>query len=66
MYELTKLSAPGWTKQFSSPLETYIELQHYICNMCIEEFINELSHSPKDVHDLLYTACGAEFMLEKL
>lgn len=66
MYELTKLSEPGWQKQFPTLLETYIELQHYICDMCIEEFVNKLSRPPEDIHDLLWTTCGAEFMLEKL
>ena len=64
MFELTKLSAPGWEKQFQTSLEVYMELQHYICNMCIEEFNDQFHTNPDDMHDLLWTACGAEFMVE--
>ncbi len=66
IYELTKLSGPGWTKRFRTELEVYIELQHYICKMCITEFNHECHRDPKDIHDLLWTACGAEFMVEFL
>lgn len=66
MYELTKLSTPGWQKQFPTVLEAYTELQHYICDNCIEEFISLYSHDPEDIYDLLWTACGAEFMFEQL
>jgi len=58
---LTKLSKPGWEKQYTDKDELKKELYRYICFQCrCEEGVTEAS----DIHHMLWTACGCEFMVE--
>lgn len=60
--KLTKLSSPGWEREFESPIEAQQELYKYICSQCrAEEGITTISSIP----DMLCTACGCEFWYEE-
>lgn len=61
-FTLTKLSEPGWERDFYSKVEVQSELYQHICNQCrSEEGITPLS----GLADMLCTPCGCEFMLEE-
>lgn len=62
-FMLTKLSSPGWDKEFDDEESLRNELVKYICNMCMEE--DELFFN-SSVNDLLATACGCEFWVEEI
>lgn len=55
---LTKLSAPGWEKEFGTKEATRLELSRYICVLC-----RKVEHVTDDssIEDMLSTACGCEF-----
>ena len=68
--KLIKVSAPGWEKDFNSEQELKEELFAHICSTCRSGFeCPEYSEDPVTINselgDLLYTACGCEFMVEK-
>lgn len=65
MWALSKISAPGWEKSFSDEVELYDELLNWICSHCLIEFFEQYNHLPIDAEDLIWTACGAEFMIEE-
>ncbi len=64
-YLLTKLSAPGWEKEFIRESDVRLELSCWVCKDCLDE-LEEDGLDIKDVYNLLLTACGCEFMLEVL
>lgn len=57
-YSLSKLSSPGFTKEYSSELDMKAELFTWVCGLCIEEY-NLTKDSSVD--EMLYTPCGCEF-----
>ena len=58
---LTKLSAPGWEKEYTDKVELQAELYKHICEQCrAEEAVTEIS----SIYDMLNTACGCEFWVE--
>lgn len=60
-YTLIKISAPGWTKEFSSRVSLKEELYQHICSQCCtEDGITPTS----SISDMLGTACGCEFDVE--
>lgn len=60
-YTLIKMSAPGWTKEYSSRVSLKEELYQHICSQCrAEEGITPTS----SIGDMLGTACGCEYMVE--
>ena len=62
IYTLTKLSEPGWERDFYDKVELQRVLYNHICNQCrCEEGITEIS----DLADMLCTPCGCEFMYEE-
>jgi hypothetical protein len=68
-YILHKLSAPGWTKKFTSAGELKEELYQHICAECREGSIDFGGpcvpvYSSSDLSDMLTTACGSEFLVE--
>jgi len=65
MYILTKISEPGWEKTFPNKQLAYEELEPWICKMCKEEHFAEYNEWPSTIEDLLWTACGCEFMGEE-
>ena len=67
MYILTKASEPGWEEKFETEEEVRLKLLPYICPMC-RAIEGVPGGSPPDLNnldDLLGTACGCEFWLEK-
>lgn len=61
MYLLTKLSEPGWEKEFKDKLDAQQELWKHICEQCeCEEGLTEIS----SIDEMLSSACGCEFMFE--
>lgn len=56
MLVLSKISDPGWTREFETYTDVYEILKGYCCRECTSEAL---------VNELLGTACGAEFMLEE-
>lgn len=60
---LSKMSSPGWDKEFKTENQLKTELYKYICGSCIEEFT--LSHR-SSVMDMLASPCGCEFWVEGL
>ena len=59
---LSKMSDPGWDKEFETEDETRRELYKHICFQCqCEEGITENS----SIGDMLYTPCGLEFTVER-
>ena len=61
-YTLIKMSAPGWSKDYSSRGPLKEELFKHICNQCrTEEGIKESS----SIDEMLGTACGCEFDVEE-
>jgi hypothetical protein len=58
---LTKMSVPGWEKEFNTEEETRDELFRYICNECRKD--DEIN-STSDIGLMLGTACGCEFWYE--
>lgn len=65
-YILTKMSDPGWSKQFAVEQDVYEKLCEHICVPCIDEFVEEFGQPPTTIEDLLYTACGCEFCFEEV
>ena len=73
--KLIKLSAPGWEKEFDTEEEVKAELYSHICNLCRKGEIAETDEGefvlwdPVDenssVGDMLWTACGCEFDVER-
>lgn len=62
VFTLTKLSQPGWERDFNSKVDLQRVLYEHICNQCrCEEGVSEIS----EIADLLATACGCEFMYEE-
>lgn len=61
-YVLTKISAPGWEKEFSNKLAARDRLYKHICNYCREDD-SVGPNSP--IEDMLSTACGCEFDFEE-
>lgn len=58
---LTKLSEPGWERDFYDKVALQQTLYEHICNQCrCEEGITEIS----SIADMLATACGCEFDME--
>lgn len=76
VYFLHKLSAPGWTKEFTTSEQLVEELRKHICNLCLS---NEEPYSSvvvdveydgkkylcKDIPTLLSTSCGCEYDVEE-
>lgn len=80
MPKLIKASTPGWEKDFASESEARDELLKYICKAClvggewddIDEnglttgiTVTEDPPDQSDIHALLATPCGCEFLLEE-
>jgi hypothetical protein len=79
IYELCKASAPGWVKEYECEYDARQELLKWICKSCLagsreyigengEVVIDEDGDEPPDqnnIHELLSTACGCEFMYEE-
>lgn len=62
VFTLTKLSQPGWERDFYTKVDLQRVLYEHICNQCrCEEGVSEIS----EIADLLATACGCEFMYEE-
>lgn len=72
--KLYKLSAPGWTKEYTNDIDLKAELYAHICKSCREGNIwkgedegeeDVVLWDPvnenSDVYDMLATACGCEF-----
>lgn len=62
-HRLTKLSDPGWEKDF--PAEKYLKacLYEYICEGCRgDDSVDQKS----TLRAMLSTACGCEFMVETI
>jgi hypothetical protein len=79
MWELVKLSDPGWEKTFATRDEATSELRKHICSSCMagsREYVQlgggvqvedvEPAPDPNDADALLGTACGCEFYLYDL
>jgi len=71
--KLVKLSSPGWEKEFQTELELKEELYSYICYHCREgcceefdgfELIEPAVDSDSSIGEMLWTACGCEFLVE--
>lgn len=61
-YTLTKLSQPGWERDFYDKQSLQRQLYLNICEQCrCEEAITEIS----TIADMLATACGCEFNYEE-
>lgn len=65
-YALTKLSRPGWEKNYSDVLDLKAELGEWVCEICFSEFEDKYGEPPMSVLDMLTTACGAEFEFRNL
>jgi hypothetical protein len=78
--KLTKLSSPGWEKEFETEAELKAELYSHICDMCRKGDIITKEEDPElkedwvlwdavdensSLDDLLWTPCGCEFMTEE-
>ena len=55
---LSKISKPGWVKEFDKQEDAEEELYKYNCKDC-RELIND------NIEDLIETACSCEFILEE-
>ena len=60
-YSLSKLSSPGFTKEYSSELDMKAELFMWVCGLCIEDY-NLTKDSSID--EMLETPCGCEFEIK--
>jgi hypothetical protein len=61
-YTLTKLSQPGWERDFYDKHSLQRHLYLHVCEQCrCEEGITEIS----TIADMLATACGCEFYYEE-
>ena len=58
MFTLIKLSDSGWEKEFKTEQEAAKELSKWVCPFCEDE-------AGGNLHKLLETFCGEEFMLEE-
>ena len=68
-YILTKLSYPGWEKEFASEVEARYELYKHICFLCRkgeEEFFSEPVDQNSSIFDMLDSPCGCEFSFEEI
>ena len=68
-YILTKLSSPGWEKEFTSEVEAKNELYKHICSSCRkgeEEFFFEPVDQNSSIFDMLCSPCGCEFYFEEI
>ena len=63
-HELVKRSEPGWAKLFDTEDEARAELLKYICRSCLLPWDQSDSPDPENIHDLLCTPCGCEFLYE--
>ena len=61
-FTLTKLSQPGWERDFYDKVKLQQHLYLHICNQCrCEEGVTEIS----SIADMLATACGCEFAYDE-
>lgn len=79
-FRLSKMSTPGWEKDFLTETEAGQYLKGWICRGCrgVDENENLLppnsgpeedfgcAYGSENVHDLLNTPCGSEFDLEEI
>ena len=68
-YILTKLSYPGWEKEFSSEVEARYELYKHICFLCRKgekEFFFKPVDENTPIFDMLDSPCGCEFSFEEI
>ena len=72
---LSKVSHPGWIKNFDTEQEACKELLLHICNMCLKDggvldwdgkkmYWADHPLDVNNIYDLLCTPCGAEYMYE--
>jgi hypothetical protein len=59
MYELIKLSTPGWSKKFDTERELAEELSRNVCQMCRRTW-------GSDLQSMWASDCGGEFHIEGL
>lgn len=67
-YILIKVSAPGWEKTFATEYDARQELLSHVCKLCLQahEEVDSPAPDVNDIHSLLSTACGCEFMYEEV
>lgn len=73
-YTLTKLSSPGWEKQFDTEIDVRNELYSHVCSLCREGDKTDLNQYGYDLplnenstlDELLDCPCGCEFMVEEI
>lgn len=64
---LTKLSEPGWERDFASIEDLYVVLRNGCCLQCREEADMMLEWAPtteNKVCDLAATDCGCEYWID--
>lgn len=71
MFNLIKLSAPGWEKNYTSEYDCRLELYSHICNICRAgdpdiEFPQDPVNENSTMDEMLSTPCGCEYMVEGL
>lgn len=81
IFRLSKMSSPGWEKDFLTETEAGLYLKSWICRGCrgVDEHGNiskpgddpeaddfGCAHGSENVYDLLNTPCGCEFYLEEI